>query len=468
MSNVDTVHPDYSIELDDWQKIEHITRLKMLDSYLIELNPHDKSDENRQRNRHYKQRAIFYAVAAQTVQGMLGTIFRRAPHLAVPDALEYVDRNIDGAGTSIYQQAQGLCDDVIRKSRAGLYVSFPPTDGAVSMQDMVEGRFVATVQRLEPEQIINWREETRGSQTRLKFVVIREYRERTDQYTADEYMTLRELYLDEEGIYRERHWSDEEGALQVVQEITPTDANGDLWYEIPFTFVGAENNDSSVDRPVMLPLVELNIGHYRNSADWEDSVWYVGQAQPFMTGASEMHLEMLRENGMYAGSRSLIAVPDGGTFGYASPEPNSLVRQAMIDKVDMMLQLGARLMQPGSAAKTATEVAGIREAQHSVLSLIAANASEAYTQALQWAARYMGVAPGPEMEEIAFEINQDFVAPDASPQEIQQLMMGFVQGTIPSTDYIRFMQRAGYFDASKPIDEYQDEVTALAPGAFSG
>ena len=468
MSNVDTVHPDYAIELPDWQKIEHITRMKMLDSYLIALNPHDKSDENRQRNRHYKQRAIFYAVAAQTVQGMLGTIFRRSPHLAVPSALEYVGRNVDGAGNSIYQQAQGLCDDVIRKSRAGLYVSFPPTDGAVSMQDMVEGRFVSTVQRLEPEQIINWREETRGSQTRLKFVVIREYREKTDQYTADEYMTLRELYLDEDGIYRERHWSDEDGSLRVVQEITPTDANGDLWYEIPFVFVGSENNDASVDRPVMLPLVELNVGHYRNSADWEDSVWYVGQAQPYMTGASEMHLEMLRENGMYAGSRELLAVPDGGTFGYASPEPNNLVRQAMIDKVDMMLQLGARLMQPGSAAKTATEVAGIREAQHSVLSLIAANASEAYTQALQWAARYMGVSPGPEMEEIEFEINQDFVAPDASPQEIQQLMLGFVQGTIPSRDYIRFMQRAGYFDSSKPIDEYQDEVSNFTPGAFSG
>lgn len=468
MSTVDTVHPDYAIELPDWQKIEHITRLKMLESYLIELNPHDKSDENRERNRHYKQRAIFYAVAAQTVQGMLGTMFRRAPHLSVPDVLAYMDRNCDGAGTSIYQQAQGLCDDVVRKSRAALYVSFPPTDGAVSQQDMVEGRFVATIQRLEPEQIINWRTETRGSQTRLKFVIIREYREQEEHYSVNEYMTLRELYLDDEGIYHERFWSDEGGALQVISEITPTDADGNFWYEIPLMFVGSENNDPTVDRPVMLPLVELNIGHYRNSADWEDSVWYVGQAQPYMVGATETHLDMLRERGMYAGSRSLIAVPDGGEFGYASPEPNSLVRQAMIDKVDMMLQLGARLMQPGSSAKTATEVAGIREAQHSVLSLIAENASEAYTQALQWAAKYMGVAEGPDMNDISFEINQEFVSPDATPQEIQQMMLGFIQGTIPSRDYIRFMQRAGYFDSSKPIDEYADEVSDINPAAFNG
>ena len=455
MSTVDTVHTDYAVYLPDWKKIEHITRLKMLDSYLIELNPHDKSDANKQRNRHYRQRAIFYAIAAQTVQGMLGTMFRRSPHVAVPAGLDYVHTNIDGANTSIVQQAQGLCDDVVRKSRAGLYVSFPPTDGAVSQQDMMEGRFVATVQRFEPEQIINWRTETIGSQTRLKLVVIREYREKTDRYTVDEYMVLRELYLDEDGVYQERHWSDKEGSLKVVSQHTPTDADGNVWREIPFIFVGAENNDSEVDAPVMLPLVELNIGHYRNSADWEDSVWYVGQAQPFMTGVSEMHLEMLREKGMYAGSRELLAVPDGGTFGYASPDPNSLVRQAMVDKVEMMLQLGARLMQPGSAAKTATEVAGIREAQHSVLSLVAANASEAYRQALHWAARYMGVD---DTDDIDFAINQEFVAPDASPQEIQQLMAGFMQGTIPASDYIRFMQRAGYFDASRDMDEYQELI----------
>ena len=462
MSSIDTPHHDYSIELPDYNKIEHITRLKMLDSYLIELNPHDKSDENRQRNLHYKQRAIFYAVAAQTVQGMLGTMFRRSPSLQIPDAISYVSHNVDGAGTSIYQQSQGLADDVIRKSRAGLYVSFPPTDGAVSMQDMVEGRFVATIQRVEPEQVINWRTRTRGSQTKLSLVVIKEIREKENQYTVDEYTTYRELYLDDEGVYHERFWSDEEAGLQVIEEHTPTDANGNVWNEIPFTFVGSENNDPSVDRPVMLPLVELNVGHYRNSADWEDSVWYVGQAQPFVSNASASYLEMLEEQGMYVGSRTLLAVPDGGTFGFASPPANSLVRQAMIYKVDMMLQLGARLMQPGSSAKTATEVAGIREAQHSVLSLIAANASEAYTQALQWVATYMGIAPGPEMDEISYEINQDFVAPDASPQELQQMMLGFVQGTIPSTDYIRFMQRAGVFDGEKPIEDYQEEIDTVS------
>ena len=215
----------------------------------------------------------------------------------------------------------------------------------------------------------------------------------------------------------------------------------------------------------MLPLVDLNIGHYRNAADWEDSVWYVGQAQPWVSGASESYLEMLSEQGMYVGSRTMLAVPDGGRLEFASAPPNPLVRQAMLDKVDMMLQLGARLMQPGSSAKTATEVAGIREAQHSVLSLIAANTSEAYTQALQWAGRYMGVGDA-EMDEIEYAINQDFVSADVSPLELQQMMLGFVQGTIPLGDYVRHMQRAGLFDGERSIEEYADDLSSA--GGFGG
>lgn len=171
---------------------------------------------------------------------------------------------------------------------------------------------------------------------------------------------------------------------------------------------------------------------------------------------------MMKENNMYVGSRNILGVPDGGTFGFAAPQPNPLVRQAMQDKIEMAMMLGARLMQPGSAPKTATEVAGIREAQHSVLSLIAANVSEAYTQALQWAGRYMGVPDGPQMDEISYQINQEFVAPDATPQELQQVMAGFLQGTMPMGDYVRWMQRNGYFDEEQQVEDYADDLSSRA------
>ena len=41
MSQVDTRHEDYSLELSTWTKIEHITRMRFVENYLVAMNPHD-------------------------------------------------------------------------------------------------------------------------------------------------------------------------------------------------------------------------------------------------------------------------------------------------------------------------------------------------------------------------------------------------------------------------------------------
>jgi len=67
----------------------------------------------------------------------------------------------------------------------------------------------------------------------------------------------------------------------------------------------------------------------------------------------------------------------------------------------------------------------------------------------------MGVGDG-EMDSIDYQINQDFVAPDATPQDIQAMVAGFVQGSIPISDYVRYMQRIGRFDGERSAEEYAD------------
>ncbi len=136
----------------------------------------------------------------------------------------------------------------------------------------------------------------------------------------------------------------------------------------------------------MLDLCKVNIGLWNNLAEYEDSVFTIGQAQPWMSGATERHLEQIE----YVGSCTLIGVPEGEQFGFAQPQPNTLAREAMVDKVNMMVGLGAMFIQPGSAVKTATQAEGDQRVQQSVLSLIASNCSDAFTQCLQWVACFLG------------------------------------------------------------------------------
>ena len=69
-----------------------------------------------------------------------------------------------------------------------------------------------------------------------------------------------------------------------LRTVTPLDAKGMPFNEILFQFVGAENNSPDIDFPPLYDLAELNIGHYRNSADYEETSFIAGQPTPVVSG----------------------------------------------------------------------------------------------------------------------------------------------------------------------------------------
>lgn len=455
---IDAQHPQYVEFIDKWTLIDDIIEQTNLDNYLIELNPSDTSDSNKARNEAYKQRALFYALTTQTITGMLGTTFSKMPELEAPESMMYLADNIDGAGNNIYQQSSLVVKKVLSISRSGLYVSFPRTDGEVSKADMNDGIAVATIQHVEAKDIINWDVTTIGAKTKLSLVVIQGSKTIIEDYVHKIIPTIRELFL-ENGIYGERIWEKPLDKWVVVDEYFPTDKTGNTFTEILFQFVGSVNNDANVDSPNMLAMAEVNVSHYRNSADFEDSVWYAGQAQAYMVGITQSHLDLMIENNMYVGSRELIGVPDGGKFGYESAPPNPLVRQAMVDKLEMMIGLGARMVTEGGVAKTAEQSGNERETQYSAMTLGVKNVSDAYEQAMQWVSLFM---TGGEAEGLTFQLNTDFIKPDSSPAELKEMIMGFMAGSIPVSDYVRYMKDSGKFDEEKPNEDYEEELETVA------
>jgi hypothetical protein len=64
--------------------------------------------------------------------------------------------------------------------------------------------------------------------------------------------------------------------------VQPKRGDGEAWNYIPFTFVGSVNNDETPDLPPLYDLAVLNVAHYRNSADYEESCYMVGQPTPYL------------------------------------------------------------------------------------------------------------------------------------------------------------------------------------------
>jgi hypothetical protein len=462
---IDYKHPEYRAHIDRWKLCDDITKSRNVEQYLIPLNPNDKSSANRIRNEQYRERAVFYPVAGHTLGGLSGLMFAKDPQITLPQPLEYMLEDVDGAGVSIYQQMQDATGCVLSEGRAGLFVSYPKTDGAVSVAQMEQGGYRSTIHEIDAKQVINWRTTKVGAKVILSLVVIAETVEEQedDGYAIKEVKQLRELAL-EGGVFVVREWRKaQDGEWAVHSENIPKDSAGQTWKEIPFTFIGASSNSSLVDESPMYPLCEVNKAHYRNSADYEDSVWYVGQAQPWASGLSQSHIDLMKKNNMYVGSRTMMAVPSGEQFGFASAPPNSMVKEAMSDKLEMMIGMGARFIRDSGQVKTAAEATGDARSKYSGLAMVSANISEAYTRALRWAMQYMG-ATG----EASVQTSMDFVSPTATAQDIQAMVAGFVSGAIPVSMYFRWLKKVDLADNDKTLQDFQDELGTVDMPNFGG
>lgn len=430
-------------------------------TYLPRPNPSDESKEAQDRYDNYLARAVYYNAVGRTIQGLVGAVFKETPSLEVPPDLEYVQTDIDGAGVSIYQQSQGVLEDILTAGRVGLMVDMPNTAGATTRAQQASLGIMARCHTYSARNVINWRTESIGGRQMLTLVVLYETHETPtdDGFGYDEEPQYRALRLIN-GRYTVQVWRKEKsGAWQNVEEYQPTDGSGSPWREIPFMFVGSVNNDPAVDPLPLYDMAVINLAHYRNSADYEDSVFFCGQVQPWMSGLDESWVDMLKKEGIVVGSRQILPLPAGGAFGYEQAQPNTLVKEAMDQKEKQMIALGARLIERGQAVKTATEAQGENEAEHSVLSLAAQNVSEAYSQALEWMGRFLNVSG-----EFAYALSQEYGFERLTAQDRAQLMAEWQSGLIAKKDARAALRKSNVIDPERTDEEIDEEINSETAG----
>lgn len=445
------VRPEHRAAMPLWKTIRDVCRgadaVKGAGhAYLPRLDPADRTARNRRRNEDYLARAVFYPIAANTKTGLLGLAFRKSPTVQAPETLADIQQNADGAGTGLCQQSQVVLEHILEAGRHGLYADYSTSDKR------------PIIVSYQTEDIINWRTETLDGRTRLTLVVLRECVEKPDGYGFKLRTQYRELAL-ENGRFVCRVWTrsgpDETGPYTVENEIAPRGfSSAGFWDEIPFAFIGAQNNDPTLDEPPLGALVEINLGHYRNSADYEDSVWFCGQVQPWMSGLDREWRTHLEETGVKVGSRTPLLLPKDGSFGYAQAQPNMLAKEAMDSKRDYMVALGARLIEQNSAVKTATQASSEQTASTSLLSICVSNVSEAYTRVLNWCAIWAGV----KNAGCRYTISQEFITRVADAQLVTALVAAWQSGAVRDADLVRYLQKLDVID---PGDDPQDVIQSI-------
>ncbi|MGL4350978.1 MAG: DUF4055 domain-containing protein [Plesiomonas shigelloides] len=439
--NVDYKHQLYVEYLPRWTECSDVVAGPFVMSekasqYLCSLADGDDGDWAKRRNARYQKLARFSGFSGATVMGFIGLAFYRYPAVSAPD---YLQLDADGSGVSLEQQAKGALSDVLVKGRIGLWVDYPLNAGSMSRAEQEERKVRPVILTRIAEHIINWRDDS--------LIVIREqYIQEDDGFEAKYANQWRCLWLIG-GVYSvEVYRKQENGGFELIADLsgTPTDASGNQWQEIPFTFIGPENNSAKPNVPAIEEITHLNIGHFRNSADCEISSFEM-RPTVAVKMTENWFTKVLRGVISMGG---VIALDVDGDVKIVQPNPNDQALTLKNDKKADMIALCAKIIEPQRTQRTATEATGDQIQFTSRLSAACDNLSTAYTKALNWCARYSGDA-----EDRVYQLDTNFSTNKMTAQERQQLMAEWLGGAISDFDYHRIMQSDGLITQS--MDEWQ-------------
>lgn len=406
--------------------------------------PGDPNQQNAEkRYSDYLTRAVFYNVAGRTLDGLVGRVFTRDPLLDVPTLLNPVIEDANGESVSFEQQTQDATAKVLALGGVGLHVDYPNVQGAASRADLERGNIRPTIHLYTRVDVVNWRKVRKGGKDVLTLVVLREeYTVPVDDFASKIDFQYRVLRLTD-NIYTTEIWRRpvaETGGYQLVEgPYIPLNASGQPYDEIPFRFIGPRKNGTDIEKPPMYDLCSLNMAHYRNSADYEESCFITGQPTIWAGGLTQQWVKDVLNGKVLIGARGILPLPEGGSAGILQPEPNSLPFEAMEHKEKQMVALGAKLVEQKSVQRTATEAQQDEDSESSVLSSTARNVSKGFLWALQWCGYFVGV---PESS-IKFELNTDFDLSKMSPAERTQLVKEWQAEAITYSEMRTALRRAG-------------------------
>lgn len=463
---VDTPHFQHADMTERWHKCrttvageEAVKAAK--EEFLPVLSGQDDDDY-----RAYLKRAAYFNATARTVDGLSGMIFRKAPIITAPEAMDDFldDVTLDGVAFNAF--AEKTVDEVLTVGRAGIIVDFPRDDAGVGVRTVAE----ASALKLRPflrlyraEDIINWRIGLVGNQSMLVQVRLTEAVEEVaddDEFTTTTVDQIRVLDLDDTGFYRQRifrlntttrKWE------QYGDDIVP-EMNGARMAFIPFTFVGPMDTASAVSKPPLIDLANTNLSHYRTSADMEHGAHYVGLPTPYVWGIREEEIPTtIGPEKVWAGSSTDVQV---GMLEFTGQGLGSI--EKLLDRKEgQMAILGARMLFPEKKAVEAAETASMhRQGENSSLASLTLAVARALGEALTIARDWMGL-----QGDIAVTLNTDYFPAPMTAQALTALVGAVQAGVISQDTFFDNLQRGEIIAADRTFeDEMADIQTAPPPG----
>ena len=470
-------HPEYSNSLMKWQLVEDacagsdaIKSRGVSDGggsitgtrYLPMPNPEDLSTENRARYEDYKLRANFFNATGMTKTGMLGMVFRLPPVMELPPTIDYLQKSTDGGALTLEQLSKGVISDCLVTGRSGLLTDYPVAPPGLTQAEISRLNLRANILRYPAQSVINWRTIKEGGIKKMSLVVLAEPTEKLseDGFSFESVVYHRVLRLIN-GVYVQELWDEDDEIVDFGEGVTrlvPRKADGSIWNEIPFTFVGTADNDEKVDKAALYDIAEENVSHYRNSADYEESSFMVGQPTPFITGLTQSWVDGVLDGKVTLGSRAAVMLPADANMGLIQADANQMPIKGMEHKEAQMVKLGARLIEDRGGNETVVGVQVRFAGQNSIMSSIVGNVEDALNRSLAWALEFMGGTG-----DVSIKLNRKFHDADINPQELMANIQLLDRGIIGKSDLRARLRKVNIIEHDRTDESIDEEAGTVDP-----
>ena len=400
----------------------------------------------------YKQRATYFNASGRTVDGLVGMVFRKPPIVVNPTAMDAILGDVDLSGRTLSELAEETVREVVSVGRTGLLVEFP----RVTEQPLSQA--AASAQNMRPyasayaaESIINWRIERINNIMQPTLIVLTETHEQTkDEYSTECIPQLRVLRLID-GVYTQEVLRKIDDEWESIEIVMPTMRGNPIPF-IPFYAFGANSNDLTVQDPPLLDLFDLNLAHYRVSADYEHGCHFTGLPMLLIAGVTLKEGEKVT-----VGSMAAITSSDPQAHGeYIEFTGQGLgaLESNLNRKEAQMAAIGARMLAPEKAGVEAADTLSMRRSgETAVLAAIANLVSQGITAMLAFMASWEGIGG-----EISVRLNTDYMPQGITAQELSELTKALQSGAISFDTYFDNLQRGEIIRADKTAEQEKELI----------
>lgn len=372
-----------------------------------------------------KLRTSYFNATGRTIDALVGMVFRK-PMQKEHNGLDDILNDLDLNDTNIDSFSQTILRESLTVGRIAALVEYPQVKQTVLTQaEQVAYNLRPYATLYKSESIINWRKERINNVMQYTMIVLSECDyDRSDPYSPKEIPQLRELLL-ENGIYVQRIWqkpSKMKDWVQIGGDIIPQ-LNGAPLFYIPLFAFGCDENELTINIAPILPLADLNLAHYRVTADYEHGCHLSGLPTMLVAGV------MLGDNEkIHVGSSIAITSPDPQAHGeYIEVNGNfGALENNLERKQKQMAILGARILEAQiNTAQAADTLKQRTNGENSVLAAMANLVSAQLSKMLSFMALWAG-----NQQLVAVKLSTDFNPQGMTAQELTALVAAYQGGAI--------------------------------------